>query len=78
MKCTEWTLQRAIPALEQSGLLYPNGVPQTQSTVQATAAATSQTQAQSAQQQTSAWTWDETRQKYYYYDYTTQKYVWQD
>jgi hypothetical protein len=28
MKCTEWTLQRAIPALEQSGFLYPNGVPQ--------------------------------------------------
>ncbi|KAF2107770.1 hypothetical protein BDV96DRAFT_294693 [Lophiotrema nucula] len=31
-KCTEWTLQDAIPTLQSSGLLHPNGIPQPQPT----------------------------------------------
>lgn len=42
IKCTEWTLQKAIPALENSGLLHPNGISQIQLTIQATAIASSQ------------------------------------
>ena len=29
-KCTEWTLQHAIPALQKSGYLFPDGVAQTE------------------------------------------------
>ncbi|KAF1957966.1 hypothetical protein CC80DRAFT_547022 [Byssothecium circinans] len=43
IKCTEWTLQKAIPTLQQSGFLYPNGVPQSQPPVQATEEAAPQT-----------------------------------
>ncbi|KAF2681283.1 hypothetical protein K458DRAFT_444796 [Lentithecium fluviatile CBS 122367] len=68
MKCTEWVLERAIPALQQSGFLYPDGIPQEQP-----AAETQQTQ-----EDMSEWTWDESRQKYYYYNYATQEYVWSD
>jgi hypothetical protein len=77
-KCTEWTMQHAIPRLQQSGYLLPGRVPRPQPAVQVTAASAPQIQASSSQQQTSDWTWDEARRKYYYYNYATQEYVYQD
>ena len=68
MKCTEWVLDRAIPALQQSGFLNSNAMPQQQPVAE-----TQQTQGG-----TSEWTWDEARQKYYYYNFATEEYVWSD
>ena len=58
MKCTEWTLQRAIPALWQSGLLHSAGQPIAQPDAPQT-------------QQSSDWVWDEAKNQHRRWNGTT-------
>ena len=70
-KCTEWTEQRAIPALQQHGLIHTSGA--TSSTDQAT---TSSSQASvSGASGSSGWVWDEQNRGYRYWD--GRQWVWQ-
>lgn len=82
MKCSEWTLQRAVPALRSSGLLYPDGVPRDVPAILVTSptwppevppAKDYEIQVWKA----TAWKWDQERQKYWFFDHATRRKVWQ-
>ncbi|KAF1920127.1 hypothetical protein BDU57DRAFT_508252 [Ampelomyces quisqualis] len=68
IKSTEWVLDRVIPALQQSGFLYTDGIPQEQPVADA----------QETQGETIEWNWDEAQQKFYFYNFVTEEYVWSD
>ncbi|KAK3065206.1 hypothetical protein LTS18_005992 [Coniosporium uncinatum] len=73
-KCTEWTEQRAIPALQSAGLI------QQPSTHTATAAVTTSEPASNLSTTTGAansrWVWDTTYRRYRYWDENKQDWIW--
>ncbi|KAE9961244.1 hypothetical protein BLS_002915 [Venturia inaequalis] len=79
MKCTEWVLLKAIPALQQMpNLLYPNGVPaqpQSQQVFQTAIQQATQPAAEQASQGASAWVWDTAQSRYRYWNGT--EWIWQ-
>lgn len=75
IKCTEWTEQRAIPSLQAAGLIKSQADPTAATSSARTQAPTTQTTAAQAAS-TPGWVWDETYQRYRFWDGRTQQWVW--
>ncbi|QDS70315.1 hypothetical protein FKW77_008402 [Venturia effusa] len=70
IKCTEWTEQRAIPALHAAGLLQQ---PASQTT---TSTSSMQPNINRTQTEANAWEWDDTEKRYRYWDAARMEWIW--
>jgi hypothetical protein len=77
IKCTEWTEQRAIPALHQYQLLHSNLTqgPLEGASVPGNAAQTTQVANAAGNTASTSWVWDESFRRYRYWN--GQSWVWQ-
>ncbi|KAI1770155.1 hypothetical protein F4818DRAFT_434108 [Hypoxylon cercidicola] len=75
-KCTEWTEQRAIPALKQAGLIIsaPGGSGTGAQAGQAGHGAQAHAQEGDGQ---NGWVWDTTHRRYRRWDGVTRRWIWQ-